>query len=297
MKCRHYRGLVTLGLLAAASMASAAARADGAATFAAGLWNAPLLGGSLDSSDIIGGDDVQAGDPIAASTVLIVGQENGGEFICSGSLIAQNLVLTAAHCLGTTGKAKLAIAFRTDINGSGAVVAAKAQARPSDFVKNSEQSQVDWDDLAVLRLASDAPAGYAPAVILQDASAIQDGADVTLAGYGINVPVAPPNSDAGSGVLRKVDQVILKAQYGATEVLVSEKDKGACHGDSGGPAFVAAADGSLQLFGVTSRLTEDDPVVGSGANQAIACTVDMVYTSVLARAAWIQATAAKLAAQ
>ena len=253
------------------------------------------IGSDLNPEEIIGGVTVAANDPVASSTVMIYGKENGSGFICSGSILANDVVLTAAHCLGQSGNAQLVVVFRTDINGQGPVIQVTRQVRPSDYQRNAATSPTDWDDLGMIQLASPIPAGYAPATILPNASALQNGANVLLAGYGINVPTPPtnPNDDGGAGVLRKVQQNILQSSYGQTEVLVNLRGKGACHGDSGGPAFVQN-NGKLYLFGVTSRLTQDDKVANNNTAQDYSCSVDMVYTNILARSAWINSNLKKL---
>lgn len=282
-------GVLALAVLSVTSLQSSAAVID--------LGNI--------ATGIIGGSPVGQGDPVMTSTVLIVGSEtvagqNGqqgtAQFICTGSIIANDLVLTAAHCLGETGNATLQVAFRSNIQGPGPVVGVVAQTRPSDYVSLASRSPVDQDDIGLLRLAQPIPAGYAPAHILTDLSALQEGAEILLAGYGIDVPVAPtnPKDMGGAGVLRQVQQQIINPHYGNTEVLVSlQGGRGACHGDSGGPAFVQSG-GVLYLFGVTSRLTNDDPEVRSGNKVEVSCSVDMVYTNLLTRASWINQAAAQL---
>jgi secreted trypsin-like serine protease len=164
------------------------------------------------------------------------------------------------------------------------------QTRPADFTSLEAHAQTDWDDLGILRLAQPIPQGYTPATIMNANEELQAGTPILLAGYGIDVPVEPtsPADTAGAGVLREVDQTIINPNYGQTEVLVSLQGKGACHGDSGGPAYVNEG-GHLALFGVTSRLTNDDI-----SGNVMSCSVDMVYTDILKRATWINAAVQKL---
>lgn len=247
---------------------------------------------------IIGGTDVVAGDPIATTTVLVVAQEDGGQSICSGTIIEKDIVLTAAHCIGISGLAKVVVVFRTSIQGQGPVVQVVERRRPTDFLDRARTgSPSDWHDIAVLRLASPIPAGYQVAKFVPSQSMIRDGATITLAGYGMSVPVSPgPGVPSGSGTLRKVDQTIIQAAYGKTETLVSlAGGKGACKGDSGGPAYIKQGN-QYYVFGVASRMTEKDRVANNGDEKDFACSVEMVYSNATnaALATWIQKAIAQM---
>jgi secreted trypsin-like serine protease len=254
----------------------------------------------LDFNTIIGGSEVQQGDAVQANTVLVVGKDGQDTFICSGSIIDKDIVLTAAHCLGTDGTAQVVVVFRTSIQGQGPVVQVTDRRRMSDFLDRAESgAQTDWHDLALVKLASPIPAGYTVAQFLPSKEMLQNGTTVTLAGYGITAAVADPNgqSDEGAGVLRKVDVSVKNASYGDTEFLVNEtNNKGACHGDSGGPAFVRSGS-NLYLVGVASRLTENDKVANNGDVGDYSCSVEMVYTNALSQMDWIKTSMNELHAK
>lgn len=248
-----------------------------------------------DFHGIIGGTDVAAGDPIAASTVLIVAEEDGSQSICTGTIIEKDIVLTAAHCVGISGLAQVVVVFRTSVQGQGPVIQVIERRRPTDFLSRAG-APTDWHDIAVLRLAQPIPAGYQPAKMVAP-SMIRDGGVVTLAGYGMNVAVSPEApAPSGSGTLRKVEQKILQANFGKTETLVDlTGGKGACKGDSGGPAFIKQGN-QYYLFGVASRMTEKDRVANNGDEKDFACSVEMVYSNATnpALALWIQKAIAQM---
>jgi hypothetical protein len=236
---------------------------------------------SLDQ--IIGGKVVDASDSIAATTVAIVNQTPDGTALCTGSIVADDLIVTAGHCVGPD-KAKMKIAFRRDLRGDGTVLGIKGYVRHKNYGKM--QDDQDMYDIALIRIDGALPQGYTAAKLLDSSSSLGDGQSVTLAGYGITIgKPTDADGDAGAGTLRKVDVNIQQALWGQTEVLLDQRHgKGACHGDSGGPAF-SNVDGELRLFGITSRGQEGGPDD---------CAGGAIYTNILAHQAFLKTAAAKL---
>lgn len=229
---------------------------------------------------IIGGTVVTASDPVASTTVLVT----DGNFICTGSIIDQDMVVTAAHCVAAPADT-LRIVFARDLNNS----VSKSDVLPiTGYLANpgwqGEASQgVDQHDIAVIHLNGTLPAGYKPATLLsaQASAALKKGDATELAGYGIT----NAQTQDGAGTLREVGVKILK-QIGTTEVVLDQRSgHGACHGDSGGPAFVKVG-GQLQLWGVTNR--------GYPDNAPDDCVHYAVYTRIEAYADWIAQAASQL---
>jgi secreted trypsin-like serine protease len=273
---------------------------------------------NTESSNIVGGTlataDYQKQNGIVELVIMMNDQSAA---TCTGTLIAKNLVLTAAHCLASPGIANIAAVFTTDDTN-----AQKSDVRfvidgaiHPDFQKGIidqvTASTLSWNDIALVKLESDAPADFK--LVRMPASATEvnllAGSKVTLSGYGITnaivrkivlgkngKPVLVKGKvktvelpSVGSGVLRKIDNIIVK-QISADKkeiMLDQSKSTGACHGDSGGPAFIAAADGTSIQVGVTSRGTEK---LGN-------CNENAVYTSVAAHLGWISETGTKLLAK
>jgi secreted trypsin-like serine protease len=221
---------------------------------------------------IIGGSVVAPTDPIARSTVMISGtvMENGApdQYICSGSIIAQDLILTAAHCIAEDPSKpvpanQMKIIFGTHANQPGAAV-----RQVVSYVVNPGWTyaiqQADAHDIALIRIQGAIPPGFAPAILPTSALNLSPGTTTILAGYGVTNGQHP--SFATTGTLRKVAVSII-GQYGSTEVEVDgSHHKGSCGGDSGGPAFVLQ-NGNYVLWGLTSRGDE-------------ACVMDGIYTRV-----------------
>ncbi len=224
---------------------------------------------------IIGGSPVAAADPIANTTVALL---NGGA-LCTASILATDLVLTAAHCVEGGRVSEMRIVFN---RSAGAQVTARIlrAAVPSRW-RTVREDEPDQGDIALVRFEGGLPPGYRAANVLADTASLRAGQAVTLAGYGIT----RTNPQTGSGRLRKVQVSIATPNFGRTEILFDQRTgRGACHGDSGGPAFVER-DGQLWLLGLTNRGYRDP---------ADSCGQFAVYTKVSAYGKWLASAAAYL---
>lgn len=242
-------------------------------------------------SSIIGGAKVEAEDTIAKSTVAIIASvttEDGkeGQFICTGSLLSNNTVLTAGHCVPSEKEYKtiaLYVIFARDLN--------KMQRTDIRLVTDSvvhpqygeSTAGADAHDVAVIRFAGSKADGYEIAKFLSDESVLVEGGSVTLAGYGLTkTDGVKTESD---NTLRKVNVEIAGA-FGNNEIVLDQQNgRGACHGDSGGPAFVNVG-GVEYVWGITSR--------GAGKNGVDDCSLASIYTKVKAEQAFIDAALLKL---
>lgn len=237
---------------------------------------------------IIGGNDELPGSAISQQTVYIKGKIQRASFTCTGSILNENMILTAGHCLGGGGYADLTVHF--GVQGAENAIKVINQIRVRDIA----DTEYDWDDVAVLKLEKNIPAGFHPVKFLENPDLLINGAKVILAGYGQTVAHPPSSGNGNSGRLRSVEQTVLQTPYGQTEFLISLAGKGPCRGDSGGPAFINV-NGELQQIGIASRMTENDRIPGGGRNPEYACTVDLVYSNVLAQQKWINWAIQKLA--
>lgn len=246
-----------------------------------------------DSSSIIGGAPVDNKDAIAKSTVAIVASvvtkdDKEGQFICTGSLLKENIILTAGHCVPVVGEeykeVALYVIFNTDLNQM-----QKADVRlVVDHAVHTQYGQVGQDgedahDLALIKFAGAMAPGYQLAKFLDDESLLKPGTKVTLAGYGL-IETDGVNTKSDDR-LRKVDVEVVE-DFGKTEVLLDQtQGKGACHGDSGGPAFLNV-NGTQYVWGVTSR--------GAGKDGKDDCSLVSVYTKVKAQSEFVNSALKKL---
>ena len=246
---------------------------------------APFSWGEV--TGIIGGQNVNANDPIARSVVAIYDVQY--KALCTASIVSSRYLITAAHCVHPGSTSNLRVVYGADMTNKASIVAVGmvTGAVQSPLWATNQNKASDTGDIAVVRLASPPPAVYVPATILNDNSALQAGKQVLLEGYGTSVghPDAKSINDNGAGVLRAVVTKIISPNYSQTEVMIDESQgKGSCHGDSGGPAYIQVG-GKTVLFGVTSRGTDQF------------CSKSVIYTNILAYAKWFPTAVQQLEGQ
>jgi secreted trypsin-like serine protease len=226
---------------------------------------------------IVGGTEMTRHDPIARSTAAIYepsGDGRGGA-LCTASLIGPNTAITAAHCL-EDGVYSPVMLFGTDVHD------AQTERRPvTGTIVNPAWARrqgrgMDQGDIAVVKFQGRIPKGYQPAPMAAAADNWVQGETAILAGYGIT----NARTQEGSGVLRKTAVRVSNPRVRKSEVILDQSHgQGACHGDSGGPAYVQR-NGKMVLAGVTNR--------SYPSSAADDCAHKVVYTKVSSYRSWIK---------
>lgn len=231
----------TVGIVATAS-------APGIASAEPGELIDPSRAGG---TPIVGGDRADADEFV--NVVAIV----AGTGLCTGTVVAPKLVITAGHCLADLpSDAQVAVFYGDQLVQTQGVPAQSWGAHP-DFCATCQEDIYDYG-YVVTRDAFNPP--FAELITTQEEwdETMTLGAEVTLVGFGEDPNVTGMEA---LGVKRKVTTTISRFSEEGLEFFAGGNDRDSCQGDSGGPAFITLPDGTTLLAGITSR--GSDPC-GSG---------------------------------
>lgn len=191
---------------------------------------------------------IYGGQPTAPGAWPAVVAIEVGDFLCTGTLVSSNVVLTAAHCLDSQPDlAAIRVKLADSIYSPGEVIKVIAYGTDPEFC-----ADCDWDihDYGYLVLASSQPqAAPFPRVITRQADwddLMYVKAPLTLVGYGLDEASA-------TGIKRQVEVTITEFSATGLEFKAGGMGLDSCSGDSGGPAFARLDNGEYVLAGITSR--------------------------------------------
>ncbi|XP_042858271.1 venom protease-like [Penaeus japonicus] len=231
--------------------------------------------GKANDVRIIGGEEISPHYKYPWLVGLLQPKEAGEVFICGGSIINQNYVLTAAHCL--LGRDDLPLPAKEfqvgianhdfiseddDIQGVTRNIGLKNYIIHEDYVPQDLTD--NNNDIALLRLKESldltSHPEVAPVCLPIKANRKYEGETGTVIGWGDTKNGKGAYPDAA----REVDVPIVDCKKKIAGSLITpqmmcagkakskgESAKGACFGDSGGPLFVKE-DGRYTLVGIVS---------------------------------------------
>lgn len=212
-------------------------------------------------SYIVGGEEAERGDLVTRSTVkLFIGEGH-----CTGTLIGENQILTAAHCFESQedNPGATSIEYINSIDDisiglgtSGAidrgleVTAVLPHPRYRGILGNAatnRYAETVFYDVALVTFSGTLDANYRPVTIGDSDSEISKNTRVTVAGYGVY-----SENDNQIRPLTAVETRVEEVNE-FREIQLQINGKGACYGDSGGPTYVKSQSQScLKLVGSTT---------------------------------------------
>lgn len=229
---------------------------------------------------MVGGASAVDGAEFRSEVMILSGRGN----LCTGIVLKQDLVLTAAHCIepGLTYKLYELDAERKPVFHDLAKTVVHPQFSKATFDANRATA-----DVALLKLAAPLPAKFAPALLATPRARVTVGQTFYIVGYGVTAP----RDNRSAAVLRRAD-LVATGQPGNLQLRLFDPATkgetlglGACTGDSGGPVY-EERDGKRLVYGVVSWTT--GPKASDGCGGLTGVTPLELYLK------WIGETARKL---
>lgn len=188
-----------------------------------------------------------SGDPavVAVNDIRQVQCTRGGVPTCTGTVIAEDRVLTAAHCAERRTAASFGILLGDDADaGTGPLGEGVDLVEVTELIVHPDYDPTTYAwDLAVLVTAE--PMGVEPVLVHDlplDASFV--GQSARVVGFGAHSDEATP--------FHKREGTVQISEVDGNELTYTPGPAMTCAGDSGGPVFAQIGNDEV-LIGVTSR--------------------------------------------
>lgn len=196
----------------------------------------------------VGDYGTPTGNQISESVAGVFSIEDNS--LCTGVILDNQFVLTAAHCLGS----RMVILFGNSLNNDSNFRRVIDYAVTPEWEAYKEGVGPLGGDLLLLRFDGGLPNGYRRALLLQSLPLPKENDRTMIAGYGLT----DPQNFQSQGVLNWGIATISEIPFNNHEFKVKQNiESGACEGDSGGPAFIEYNSEPF-VWGIVSRPSPED---------------------------------------
>lgn len=230
---------------------------------------------------IINGKSLKANGPLSSRVVLVFLKKGSNASVCTGSLLPNNVVLTAAHCATEASKMAAIFSVNTDcskINAENTRAVSRVIIHPS-YRPNEKTISSSQEDIAMFKFKGTLPQGFQSFEVPGESFTPDATENMTMIGYG---KTSESDSDENS-VLRitsnKGDKLVISAKFGLYGV--EQSSTGVCEGDSGGP-LILTRNAVPKIIGIASKV--------SGESDASLCHGVSIYARTDFHADWIRKT-------
>ncbi len=221
------------------------------------------------SNAMLGGRMLRERDPQGPSRGVVMVEMMRGDYpvaVCTGTVIARNVVLTAAHCFdenlvpGVTSFYIVLDSFQDGGSFQKAFPGTRVESHPGYIPYNKRKPEFLQNDIALAFFEGQLPADIQPVPIDQDTSASYKNRAVEVYGYGRSIDYTGKKDEKGSfssGVLRYATLQVSNYEYRQfPKYYMTEANPKVptylCQGDSGGPQFIVNRNGDFKQIGVNS---------------------------------------------
>ena len=209
--------------------------------------------GDLNEPFIVGGWEVDPACPDCKYDFMVSVQTNGGWHFCGGSLVREDWVVTAAHCMSgeSTNSFRIKIGLH-NVNGTTGAIT----RYPDQIITHPQYSSNSLNNDYALVHLSQPVTEFEPIQLCTDTAHDEEPVMSTTMGWG-----ATSSGGGSSNFLLEVDVPIDDGcgSYSNSDItnnMVCAGDgnggEDSCQGDSGGPLIMTNSDGEYELIGIVS---------------------------------------------
>lgn len=222
--------------------------------FLAAMFSAPK------TSAIVGGELCEPSDHSSAVAIFTFTSDGAYGVKCGGTLVAPDVVLTAAHCIEGIPRVDMFVSSEDDLRAQ-TIIDSGGDASVFGTKVIDSLVMPDWKerhhDVGLLFLAEAMNKKPAVMATFEDTASLTEGRKVEFVGWGLTAPDSETSAGAQKGC--GINQLTREPAFTTTpHILTTEfypDAEGPCAGDSGGPLYAnISVDGVLEerLIGVVS---------------------------------------------